>query len=655
MSLLDKISSPEDIRRLKPEQLAELTEEIRHEIISIVAQNGGHLASNLGAVELTLALHICLDVPTDQIIWDVGHQSYVHKMITGRVNKMKTIRKHKGLSGFPKRTESDADAFGTGHASTAISAALGLAAARDHLNKSHKIVAVVGDGALTGGLAYEGLNNAGASKRDLLVILNDNNMSISPNVGALSKHLTGIMADQRYNRLRNEIWELTGRFKRRDKIRAMVSHIEDSIKSFFVPGIFFDRLGFRYFGPIEGHDLPLLIKTINQIKELHGPILLHVVTTKGKGYAPAEADATKFHGVGAFDKVTGKTNAKSGLPAYTNVFGDTLVKLAEKDEKIIAITAAMTSGTGLAKFSERFPDRLYDVGIAEGHATCFAAGLAAGGMKPFVVIYSTFLQRAYDQIIHDAALQKLPVVFCIDRAGLVGEDGPTHHGTFDLSYLAAVPNLTLMVPKDGNELRSMMRLAAEADLGGPVAIRYPRSAIPTPVEKSIKKIECGVWEELSTGGDTVLIATGTMVEVARKTRELISDEIELSVINARFIKPLDFEKLDECRKKYSQIIVIEENSNINGLGAIIGSYLQQKDYNGSYKMLGIPDKFISHGSRSVLLKEIGLDEESVADYILASSAKPIKHAGKIEFRKGGYRKPVAVDIDRKRRTASGKK
>lgn len=378
MSYLEKIDRSSDLKQFTADQLKELAEEIRHEIISVVSKNGGHLASNLGAVELTLALHYCLNIPGDQIVWDVGHQCYVHKMLTGRRREIRTIRQYKGLAGFPKRSESAADPFGAGHASTSISAALGLAAARDRQDRQHKVVAVIGDGALSGGLSFEGLNNAGASRRDLLVIVNDNEMSISKNVGALSKYLTNIMADPRYNRLRNEIWELTGRFKRRDKIRAMVSHIEDSVKGLIVPGYLFDRLGFRYFGPIDGHDLPLLIKTLNQIKDLHGPLLLHVATVKGRGYAPAEADATRFHGIGAFDKITGKSTPKTGLPAYTNVVGDTLVRLAERNERLVAITAAMTSGTGLNKFSEKFPDRFYDVGIAEGHAACFAGGMAAG-------------------------------------------------------------------------------------------------------------------------------------------------------------------------------------------------------------------------------------------------------------------------------------
>ncbi len=411
MSILKNIKESADVRLIPDEMLDELAEEIRQDILSFVSETGGHVASNLGIVELTIALHRAFDIPRDKIVWDVGHQCYVHKMLTGRAEQMRNLRQYKGVAGFPKRSESPADAFGAGHASTSISAALGLAAARDHLGENYKVIAVIGDGALTGGLAYEGLNNAGAMKKDILVVLNENDMSISKNVGAMAKYLTNIMADQRFNKLRDEVWELTGRFKRRDKIRSLVSQLEDSFKGLFVPGYLFDKLGFRYFGPIDGHDIPLITKTLNQVKNLSGPLLLHVLTKKGKGYKPAESDATKFHGIGAFDKVTGKTNSDGSLPSYTKIFGETMVELAEKDKRVVAITAAMTSGVGLNKFAEKFPDRFYDVGIAEAHAACFAAALATEDIRPFVAIYSTFLQRAYDQIIHDAALQKLPVVY----------------------------------------------------------------------------------------------------------------------------------------------------------------------------------------------------------------------------------------------------
>ncbi len=637
MSLLEKINNSADLKGLDETQLIELAEEIRQEIISVVADTGGHLASNLGAVELTLAIHFCFDIPTDKILWDVGHQSYVHKILTGRRERMKSLRQYKGVAGFPKREESPSDPFGAGHASTAISAALGFAAARDNLGQGHKIVAVVGDGALTGGLAYEGLNNAGASRKNMLVILNDNKMSISKNVGAISKYLTNIMADTRFNKLRNEIWELTGRFKRRDKIRAMVSDIEDSVKGLFVPGYLFDKLGFRYFGPIDGHDLPLLIKMIKQVKDLPGPILLHVVTTKGKGYAPAEADAAKFHGIGSFDKITGKSPASTGLQQYTSVFGETMLELAEKDSRIIAITAAMTSGTGLTKFSEKYPERFFDVGIAEAHASCFAAGLAAGGARPYVVVYSTFLQRAYDQIIHDIALQKLPVVFCIDRAGLVGEDGPTHHGCFDISYLSAIPNMTVMAPKDGDEFRSMLLLTAETESHGPCAIRYPRASIPHPLTNIKEPIEWGKWEQLFSPAETTLIATGTMVDTALRVYDALKEEREISVINARFVKPMDLEMLQHLLENVRNIYTLEENAALGGLGQMVGSYLEQNGFKGKFYSFAIPDNFVTHGHRDILLKEVGLDVESICDQIRRLNGVKRTFLQKITFRKAETR------------------
>lgn len=616
MSLLKNIKESTDIRLIPEEMLDDLAEEIRQEILSFASETGGHVASNLGIVELTIALHRVFDIPQDKIIWDVGHQCYVHKMLTGRAERMRSLRQYKGIAGFPKRSESSADAFGAGHASTSISAALGLAVARDHLGARHKVVAVIGDGALTGGLAYEGLNNAGAMKKDMLVVLNENDMSISKNVGAMAKYLTSIMADQRFNKLRDDVWELTGRFKRRDKIRALVSQLEDSFKGLFTPGYLFDKLGFRYFGPIDGHDIALLIKTFNQIKNLSGPLLLHVLTKKGKGYKPAESDATKFHGIGAFDKVTGKASSDGLLPSYTKIYGDTMLELGEKNKRVVAITAAMTSGVGLNKFAERFPERFYDVGIAEAHAACFAAAMAAEGMRPFVAIYSTFLQRAYDQIIHDAALQNLPVVYCIDRAGLVGEDGPTHHGCFDVSYLSAVPNMSILSPKDGDELRSMLHLLADMSLNGPCAIRYPRANIPYKMTNVIDPIDWGKWEILQNAGETVIIATGAMVDTAMKTWEIIDHNFHLSVINARFLKPMDTHLLEECLDNYKCIVTIEEGSLIGGLGQQVGQYLSAHGFKGQFKSYGIPDNFIEHGHRSILLENIGLTPEILAHALL---------------------------------------
>ena len=609
--LLDTIESSADLKKLSPDDILQLAREIRIEVVSIVSKTGGHLASNLGVVELTLAIHYLFDCPKDQVVWDVAHQSYIHKLLTGRRDRFATMRQYGGLSGFTKRTESPADAFGAGHASTSISAALGLAEARDLLGEKRHIIAVIGDGALTGGLSFEGLNNAGARKKDLLVILNDNSMSISPNVGAMSKYLTNILTDQSYNRLRADVWRFLGRLKRAEKIRATVAHFESQLKGMLVPGIIFEKLGFRYFGPIDGHDLPLLIKTLRQIKELPGPRMLHIITQKGRGYEPAEKDATKFHGISAFNKVTGKTAKSAELPSYTSVFGNKITELARSDKRIIAITAAMAPGTGLSKFAEEHPDRFFDVGIAEQHAVCFAAGLAAGGARPVCAIYSTFLQRAYDQIIHDVALQKLPVIFAIDRGGLVGEDGPTHHGAFDLSYLRAVPNMTVAVPCDGDELEQMLEYAVANRLG-PLAIRYPRGSIPYELGRRSDRFEWGRWEVVSGGTDLAIIATGSMVQPCKNVvNRLKSEGVSASLINGRFVKPLDTEALSEIAERFDRVVSVEENSVNGGFGSGVSCYLDSLDYRGRMMHLGIPDRFIQHGSRELLLKEIGLDEDGI--------------------------------------------
>ena len=613
MSYLDSIKSPADTKKLTVEELTELANEVRQEIISTVSKTGGHLASSLGAVELTVALHHVFDLPADKIVWDVSHQTYGHKILTGRRDRMGTIRQYHGLAGFSKREESEYDHYGAGHASTSISAALGFAAARDHAGKDNKVIAVIGDGSMTGGLAFEGMNNAGHLKKDMLVVLNDNTWSISKNVGALSKYLTSIMADEKFNKLRDEVWELTGRFKRRDKIRETISNIENSIKGLLVPGMLFQKLGFRYFGPIDGHDVSLLVKTLQDLKNLSGPIMLHIATTKGKGYEPAEENAFKYHGVGKFDKVTGKFAPKTdGRPAFTNVFGDVMLELAEKDEKVVAITAAMASGTGLVAFSEKYPDRFFDVGIAEGHAGCFAAGLAADNMKPYLVIYSTFMQRAYDQVIHDIALQKLPVVLCMDRGGLVGDDGPTHHGTFDLSYLSTIPNIVVAVPKDGNELRSMLHYTTDNELPGPVAIRYPRAAISTDMVNAISPIAWGQWETDDLDADIIILAVGTMHVSSQNVAEILTGKgATLSVVNARFVKPLDLEMLDKIRRRAKLILTVEENQIRGGFGQAVADYLLTAGYSGKFKALGLPDAFTTHGNRDELLAEVGLDIEGI--------------------------------------------
>jgi 1-deoxy-D-xylulose-5-phosphate synthase len=624
MNYLGKINSPQDIKGLAQEELIELAEELRQAIIGAVSETGGHLASSLGVVELTVALHYVFDAPRDKIIWDVSHQSYCHKLLTGRRDRIETLRQYGGLSGFCKRGESEYDAFGAGHASTSISAALGFAVARDMKGENHKVLAVIGDGAMTGGLAFEGLNNAGSLKKDLLVVLNDNTWSISRNVGALSKYLTSIMADEKFNKLRKEIWELTGRFKRRDAIRETVKRLENSIKNFLVPGMLFEKLGFRYFGPIDGHDLPLLIKTLQDISNLHGPIMLHVATVKGKGYAPSEEDALAYHGIGKFNKVTGKSaGSHSELPSYTQVFGRTMVELAEKNDKVVAITAAMCPGTGLDLFAEKFPDRFYDVGIAEGHAGTFAAGLASQGLQPYFAVYSTFAQRAFDQIIHDMALQKLPVVLAMDRGGLVGNDGPTHHGAFDLAYLSAVPNVTVAVPKDGNEMRSMLHYSSDHPGDGVVAIRYPREQVPNAVTDEVETIQWGSWEWVTEPGEIAVLAVGTMVQQAIKVAvDLKTKGINLAVVNARFVKPLDESMLALLFRNTRVIVTAEEGALRGGFGQAIGEYLLSHQYGGRFRALGLPDRFVTHGSRAELLREIGLDATGIAEAVDTLAGQP---------------------------------
>jgi len=602
MKYLPFIERPADLKNLSVEALEELADEIRQELVSTVSHTGGHLATNLGSVELTIALHYVFNLPADKFVWDVGHQVYPHKLLTGRRDRFSTIRQYEGLSGFSKQAESEYDCYGAGHASTSISAALGFAAARDRAKEDHKVVAIIG----------------GSLKTDILVVLNDNHWSISKNVGALSKYLTGIMADETFNRLRDEVWELTGRFKRRDKIRETIAHIEHSLKGLLVPGMLFQKLGFRYFGPIDGHDLGLTIRTLESLKNLRGPILLHVGTKKGKGFQPAEGDPTKFHGIGKFDKVTGAPEVKKpGLPSYTNVYGDTLVELAEKDDRVVAITAAMTTGTGLVGYAEKFPDRFYDVGIAEGHAGCFASGLAAGGSRPYLTVYSTFMQRATDQVIHDMALQKLPVVIGMDRAGIVGADGPTHHGLFDLSLFASVPNVTVVAPKDGNELRSVLHYTIDNEIEGPVLIRYPRASVPVEMKTEISSIAWGEWEELTPPAPHVILAVGTMVETAREVALKLKDQgIMAQVVNARFVKPMDEAILDNIRCRAKSIITFEENQLRGGFGEAALAWLAQHGFSGKTMSFGIGDEFVNHGDRGKLLKDVGLDADSVTRSIV---------------------------------------
>ncbi len=615
--ILDTIDSPADLKKLSQDGLVELADEIRGEICSVVSKTGGHLAPSLGVVELSIALHYIFDCPKDKIVWDVGHQSYTHKILTGRRERFHTLRTEGGISGFPKITESDSDAFGAGHAGTAISAALGIAAARDIKGSDERVVAVVGDGVMTCGLSFEGLNNVSDAHTDLLVILNDNKMSISPNVGALSNYLTDVISNDRYNKLKKDIWSLTGIIpKVGDQARKVINRVEKSLKTLIVPGIWFENLGFRYFGPVDGHNIPRLLQVLSQLKKIKGPLLLHVDTTKGKGYCFAEENATKFHGVNAFHLEDGSSVNQSARMSYSAVMGQALMKIAEKKKNICAITAAMTDSTGLKPFSQEYPDRFFDVGIAEGHAVTFAAGLARAGMKPFVAIYSSFLQRSYDNIIHDVALQKLPVVMCLDRAGVVGEDGPTHHGVFDLSFLRQIPDVVVMAPKDENELQDMMKLASEYD-EGPVAVRYPRgSGTATKIRKTFKKIELGKAETLREGDDVVILGIGEMTPVCvSAAKQLEKENISATVVNMRFVRPLDTALLDDLAVKNIPIVTVEENAMPGGFGAAVAEYYSIKGTSAKVAIHGIPDQFIGQATRKRLLSMLGLDSEGVAQKV----------------------------------------
>ena len=615
--ILDTIDSPDDLKKLSVEGMEELADEIRGEICTVVSKNGGHLAPSLGVVELSIALHATYDCPKDKIVWDVGHQSYTHKILTGRREQFHTLRTEGGISGFPKITESEYDAFGAGHAGTAISAALGFAAARDIKGSDEQVVAVVGDGVMTCGLSFEGLNNAGDSHSDLLVILNDNKMSISPNVGALSNYLTDVISATHYNKLKKDIWDLTGLIpKVGDRTRKVISRIEKSLKTLLVPGVWFENLGFRYFGPVDGHNIPRLLQVLSQLKKIKGPLLLHVDTTKGKGYCYAEENATKFHGVNAFNLENGMSVKKADRPGYSAIMGDALVRIAKKNENICAITAAMTDSTGLGPFAEEFSKRFFDVGIAEGHAVTFAAGLARAGMKPFVVLYSSFLQRSYDNVIHDAALQKLPVVLCLDRAGVVGEDGPTHHGVFDISFLRQIPNVVVMAPKDENELQDMLKFAADYD-ESPISIRYPRgSGTATKIRKTFKKLEIGKAEVLREGKDAVILAIGEMTPASLEAAKILEDEgIDAEVVNMRFVRPLDTALLDDIASRNVPVVTVEENALPGGFGSAIMEYYAAQGVTPKVLLHGIPDSFVGQAARNRLLSSLGLDPEGIAEKV----------------------------------------
>ena len=611
--LIEKIKSPKDIKTLSTEELEKLTEELREIIIQTVATNGGHLASNLGTVDLTVALHYVFNSPVDKIVWDVGHQSYTHKLLTGRFNAFSTIRQHKGISGFPKLEESPHDAFGTGHSSTSISSALGILEGRDQNNENFKVIAVIGDGSMTAGLAFEGLNHAGHLKKDLIVILNDNEMSISPNVGALSAYLQRMLIGDLYTKFKKETKLLLEKIPAVGEPALKIAQkAEHTVKGLFVPGLLFEELGFEYVGPIDGHKVDTLIETIERFKDFPAPVLIHTITKKGKGYEPAEKNPGIFHGVGPFNIETGEQVSSGGI-SYSAIFGNYLASLAKDDEKIIAITAAMTEGTGLSEFVRQFPKRFYDVGIAEPHAVTFAAGLATQGLKPVVAIYSTFLQRSYDEIVHDVCLQNLPVIFAIDRAGIVGDDGPTHNGTFDLSYLRHIPNLVVMAPKDGFELKCMIKTAVSHN--GPCAIRYPRASVKDNQEADEPgDIPIGKAEVLREGENILIIAIGNMVDPAYAASELLSEAgINACVINARFVKPLDMDLIAAHAGGIKYILTVEENAVSGGFGSAVMEELVKTGIDGlKFKILGLPDRFIEQGPQNLLRKDLGLDAEGIA-------------------------------------------
>jgi 1-deoxy-D-xylulose-5-phosphate synthase len=612
--VLDQINTSYDVKKLDLEELERLCHEIREEILSTVSKTGGHLASSLGVVELTTVLHYVFDFPRDKLVWDVGHQSYAHKLLTGRKDRFHTLRQYEGISGFPKRDESPYDAFDSGHSGTSISSALGMAEARRLKGEQGKIIAVIGDGSMTAGLAFEGLNQTGHIDQDLIVILNDNEMSISRNVGALSSYLNRLMTGQFVNRFRNDMKDFLETLPGIGKsVLRFAKQAEESLKGLLMPGLLFEELGLKYIGPIDGHRLDYLIETFQNIKKLKGPILVHVITKKGKGYPPAETNPDRFHGVPPFVIETGELrNDQKNPPTYTEIFGETLCQLARENKRLIAITAAMQNGTGLEEFARRFPDRFYDIGIAEQHAVTFAAGLALEGMKPVVAIYSTFLQRAYDQVLQDVCLQNLPVIFALDRGGIVGEDGPTHHGLFDFSYLRHIPNIIVMVPKDENEFQQMIKTATECPM--PVAFRYPRGkGMGVRREVSLQSIDIGKGEVLREGQDILIIAIGSTVYPSLRAAERLADVgIQAAVINSRFLKPLDGTLLCDWAKRTGKVLTVEENVLQGGFGSAVLELFQERGiFSIQVKRLGIPDTFVEHGPQTLLREKYGIDEKGI--------------------------------------------
>jgi 1-deoxy-D-xylulose-5-phosphate synthase len=631
MTLLSSIKSSQDLKRLRRDQLPELAQEIRERLIECCSITGGHIGASLGVVELSIALLYEFDSPDDKIVWDVGHQAYAWKLLTGRNDLFPTLRQRDGISGFLKRSESEHDQFGAGHAGTAMSAALGIATARDLKGELHKVVAVVGDGALTCGLSYEGMNNAGHSERDIILIVNDNGMSISPNVGAIPKMLGRIVADPRTNKLRERIKGMTialgGVFG--EGLVDFARNVEESVKNLFSPGMLFEELGFRYFGPIDGHDLPKLCDTLKFVRGMDGPRLIHVITQKGKGFSFAESNQEKWHGLAAYDPITGEARKKSsGPPTWTQAFGAGLTALAGEHPNLVAVTAAMPSGTGTGIFQDKYPERFFDVGIAEGHAVTFAAGMATQGIRPVCAIYSTFLQRAYDNVIHDVAVQGLPVIFAMDRAGLVGEDGQTHMGLYDIAYMLAVPGMTVTAPKDGDELIGLLRTALAHD--GPFSTRYPRDKAPVEPHPAseIAPVPYGTWEQLRRGKDVAILATGTMVLPAVDAAELLAaDGIDCAVVNCRFLKPMDGAMLEALTQQYRTLVTVEEGTIVNGFGAYLAETLQTTHPEVRVVALGVPDRLIEQAPRAEQLDTFGLTATGIARRITA-----LQHEESLEAR-----------------------
>ena len=608
--ILETIEKENDIKKVAPENWNLLAEEIRQFLIHKISVTGGHLGSNLGAVELTMALHLSLNLPEDKIVWDVGHQSYTHKILTGRKAGFENLRKYGGMSGFPKRKESDCDCFDTGHSSTSISAGLGLVKARDIMHQDHTVVSVIGDGSLTGGMAYEALNNAARMKSNFIIVLNDNNMSISENVGGVSKYLNNIRTADKYLDLKEGIYNSLKETRIGDPIVESIRRAKSSVKQLVLPGMFFEDMGITYLGPVDGHNIPAMLKVFKEAKRVKSAVLVHVITHKGKGFIPAERHPARFHGAEPFDIETGLPLKQKTKSNYTDVFSTVMCKQGDRNDKIVAITAAMPDGTGLKRFHNMYPDRFFDVGIAEEHAVTFAAGLAAGGLQPVVAIYSSFLQRAYDQILHDVCIQNLPVVFAIDRAGLVGSDGETHQGIFDLSYLSSIPNMHIMAPKNKWELSDMLKFAI--DFQGPIALRYPRGEAFDGLREHREPIILGMGEWIYHEKDIVLVAVGSMVKTALAVREALQLKgYACSIINARFVKPIDTEILNEAVKDHSLIVTMEENVASGGFGEKVREYLDESGYQGSLLTISIPDEYVEHGNVDILREEVGIDAYSI--------------------------------------------